>query len=52
VELVVIKKIYPRELNNALPLPSKAAGYILAYFTIAPVKESMINKLVGLNALL
>ena len=51
-ELVLIKKIYPRELKNALPFPSRLPGYMLAYFIIAPVMELMINKLVGFNALL
>jgi hypothetical protein len=47
---VVANKIYPRELNNALPFPSNAAGLILAYFTIVPVNELNISKFVGMLA--
>jgi hypothetical protein len=41
---VLIKLILPRELKNALPKPNYVAGFIVACFTIAPVKALMINK--------
>ena len=46
VGIELTKKIFPRELKNALPLKN-VVGLIDACLSISPVDELIINKQVG-----